>query len=114
MIDAAKRPPLLSGRTERFRLGCGSLYITVNSNDGQPFEVFATLGKAGGCAHAMLEGICRLTSLHLRHGLPLKEIADYLSGIRCPYSAWEDGAELLSCPDCIARALSGETIEAAL
>lgn len=109
MTEAAKRPTLVSGRTERFRLGCGSLYVTVNSNsEGQPFEVFATLGKAGGCAHAMLEGVCRLTSLHLRHGLPLEEVVGYLSGIRCSNSAWENGQELLSCPDCIARALRGD------
>ena len=107
MTDPAKRPALLSGRTERFHLGCGSLYVTVNTDsDGQPFEVFATLGKAGGCAHVMLEGLCRLVSLYLRHGLPLEGVTKYLSEIRCPNSAWEDGVELLSCPDCIARALS--------
>ena len=42
-----KRPPLLSGRTVKIGTSYGNLYLTLNFTDGQPFEVFATLGKSG-------------------------------------------------------------------
>jgi ribonucleoside-diphosphate reductase alpha chain len=49
----------------------GDLYVTVNEDEtGKPFEVFATLGKAGGAAMADVEGIGRLISLALRSGIP--------------------------------------------
>ena len=49
--------------------------------DGQPFEVFGSLGKAGSFQHGMTELACRLVSLHLRRGTPLDEVVDQCQGI---------------------------------
>jgi ribonucleoside-diphosphate reductase alpha chain len=52
------RPAALRGMTRRMPSPLGDLYVTVNEDDqGRPFEVFATLGKAGGAAMADVEAI---------------------------------------------------------
>jgi ribonucleoside-diphosphate reductase alpha chain len=100
-----KRPKVTTGVTERVNTGCGYIYVTVNF-DGQGIsEVFSTLGKAGGCAAAQLEGISRLTSLALRSGIDVESIVKQLRGIRCPSIAWEQGHAILSCGDAIASVL---------
>jgi ribonucleoside-diphosphate reductase alpha chain len=106
-----KRPRITSGRTERVSTGCGHIYVTVNKDEKGICEVFSTLGKAGGCASAQLEAICRLISLSLRSGVGVDAVAKHLRGIRCPSIAWEEGHAVLSCPDAIASVLEKETEE---
>ena len=114
-ITQRKRAKRTTGFTERVNTGCGALYVTVNSDEVGLFEVFSTLGKAGGCASAQLEAIGRLISLSLRLGGDAQEVVKHLRGIRCPSIAWEDGKSVLSCADAIAsvleRYISGEIVE---
>jgi ribonucleoside-diphosphate reductase alpha chain len=101
-----ERSRQLSGVTERIRTGHGNAYITINFHPttGKPFEVFVTLGKAGGCDHAQLEAVARLASLALRSGIDVQEVMDNLRGITC-CPAW-DGQDLVrSTPDAVAIAL---------
>ena len=100
-----KRERVTTGVTERVNTGCGYLYIMVNSDKQGICEVFSTLGKAGGCASAQLEAICRLISLALRSGIDVASIARQLRGIRCPNVAWSGGKPVLSCADAIASVL---------
>src|SRR3989442_1620232 len=75
------RPELLKGSTRRVETPLGTMYVTVTEDDrGQPFEVFISLGKAGGALMADVEAIGRLISLALRSGIPLKEIYRQLRG----------------------------------
>jgi ribonucleoside-diphosphate reductase alpha chain len=100
-----KRPKATTGTTTRVSTGCGSLYITINSDEEGICEVFSSLGKAGGCASAQLEAISRLISLALRSGIDASSIVKHLRGIRCPSIAWEEGHAVLSCPDAIGGVL---------
>jgi ribonucleoside-diphosphate reductase alpha chain len=100
-----KRAKITKGVTECVNTGCGHLYVTVNSDNQGTFEVFALLGKAGGCAAAQLEAIGRLISLSIRVGVKVSDIVKHLRGIRCPSLAWEDGKSVLSCADAIASVL---------
>ena len=112
-ITPRKRAKRTTGVTERVNTGCGSLYVTINSDEFGLCEVFSTLGKAGGCASAQLEAVCRLITVALRSGVDVAAVVKQLRGIRCPSIAWESGKSVLSCADAIAsvleRHIGGET-----
>ena len=99
------RPRQIRGITERVRTGHGNMYVTVNvDSDGLPFEVFGTMGKAGGCDAALLEAVSRLVSLALRAGIETGEVTRQLRGITC-CPAWDDGVLVGSGPDAVALVL---------
>ncbi len=101
-----KRPSMLSGRTMKMDSPLGDLYVTINEDDqGKPFEVFCTLGKAGGAAMADSEAIGRLISLSLRSGIPITAVRDQLRGISCDRAVGVGPQKVLSAPDAIAQAL---------
>ncbi|MBM2825066.1 MAG: nrdJ [Dehalococcoidales bacterium] len=109
VLTPRKRAKITKGSTEKVTTGCGNMYITVNFDEQGICEVFTTLGKAGGCASAQLEAICRLISLTLRSGVEIVAIVKQLKGIRCPSIAWEEGKAVLSCADAIASVLERYT-----
>ena len=100
-----ERPQTLEGFTTRIKTGMGNLYLTVTEFEGQPFEVFATIGKSGRSTTAKTEAIGRLVSLALRSGVNVVEIIDQLKGIGGEYPVFQEGGLVLSIPDAIARVL---------
>jgi len=68
-------------------------------------EVFATMGKSGGCAASQIEAIGRLTSLALRAGVDPDSIVKQLKGIRCPSPLLGRGGMTYSCADSIGKAI---------
>ncbi len=101
-----QRPSVLKGRTIKMDCPLGDLYVTINEDDtGRPFEVFCTLGKAGGAAMADSEAIGRLVSLSLRSGIPITAVRDQLRGISCDRAVGIGANKVLSAPDAIAQAI---------
>ncbi|KPL24872.1 MAG: hypothetical protein AMJ75_02635 [Phycisphaerae bacterium SM1_79] len=102
------RPKTTTGQTSKFRMGCGTLFVTVNRDEEGICEVFANLGKAGGCP-SQTEATCRAVSAALRSGVDPRVMIDQLQGIRCMSTAVarksNKGVDVMSCPDAIARAL---------
>jgi ribonucleoside-diphosphate reductase alpha chain len=107
------RPRSLTGRTYRVETPLGTAYIVVNEHgDGDPFEVFVSVGKAGSDTMAVAEAIGRLISLALRMPSPLstkrrlEEIVAQLSGIGGGRPLGFGPQRVLSLPDGIARVLA--------
>jgi ribonucleoside-diphosphate reductase alpha chain len=100
------RTGVLKGETREKVTGCGSLYVTVNEDEFGPRELFANMGKAGGCASASTEALGRLISLAFRYGAPPDKIAKQLRGIRCHVPLGLGPNQILSCPDAIGKALA--------
>ena len=111
MTEKLPRPKVLPGETTRIATGCGNMYIQVNFLGTEMFEVFATLGKAGGCAKAQCEAISRLATLALRYSIPIKEIAEEIENIKCPNIAYDEEGTVLSCPDAVAKVMKGYLVE---
>ena len=107
-----QRPDVLRGRTIKMNSPLGDLYVTVNEDEtGRPFEVFCTLGKAGGAAMADTEAIGRLASLALRSGIPITAVRDQLRGISCDRAVGIGPNKVLSAPDAIAQAIEHYLVE---
>jgi ribonucleoside-diphosphate reductase alpha chain len=105
-ITPRPRPERTTGVTELISTGCGKLYVTVNQDMMGFCEVFAQMGKTGGCASSQIESTGRLISLALRSGVKIDAIIKQITGIRCPSSNWQNGSQVLSCPDAIAKVLA--------
>jgi ribonucleoside-diphosphate reductase alpha chain len=107
-ISPRPRAEKTVGITEKVKIGCGNLYVTVNADEQGICEVFASLGRGGGCP-SQSEAAARLVSLCLRAGIEVEEIIDQLKGIRClstlKRGGQGNGVKVLSCPDAIGKAL---------
>ena len=107
------RPRLLTGETERMDTGCGKLFVIMNDDEHGPREVFANMGKAGGCASSNTEALGRLISLALKKGASPADVVGQLKGIRChvPYGVGPNAT--LSCADAIGKAIERRYITGA-
>ncbi len=101
-----QRPAALRGYTMKMNSPLGDLYVTINEDEGgRPFEVFCTLGKAGGAAMADAEAMGRLMSLALRSGIPIQQVKDQLRGISCDRAVGLGPNKVLSVPDAVGQAI---------
>jgi len=108
-MEKQERPKELKGKTVKVLTGCGNLYITLNKDGSSLFEVFATLGKAGGCANCQNEALTRAITLGLRCGIPKEEFIKELEGLQCPNPImFPKKDRILSCPDAIAKVIEEE------
>ena len=100
------RPEALRGTTRRVETPLGTLYVTITEDDrNQPFEVFMSLGKAGGAIMADVEAMGRLISLALRSGIPLKEVHRQIRGISSDRAIGLGPNKVLSVPDAVGIAI---------
>ncbi|HEV2291057.1 MAG TPA: vitamin B12-dependent ribonucleotide reductase [Gemmatimonadales bacterium] len=100
------RPEALNGRVRRVDTPLGGMYVTITEDEkGQPFEVFMSLGKAGGALMSMVEAIGRLISLALRSGIPMPDIHRQLRGISSDKVIGLGPNKVMSVPDAVGIAI---------
>ena len=100
------RPETLRGTTRRIETPLGTLYVTITEDEkAQPFEVFMSLGKAGGAIMADVEAMGRLISLALRSGIPMKELHRQIRGISSDRAIGLGPNKVLSVPDAVGIAI---------
>ncbi len=105
LAGSFSRPKVMEGKTLKLKLPQGGIYVTANLVNGDLKEVFVTLGKSGGDEKADAEALGRLVSLYLQHGGDVKSVISTLKGIKGKYVSWDEGVQLLSIPDAVAKAL---------
>ncbi len=108
--EKKERPQVLNGFTEVVRTGHGNLYVTVNTFEGKPFEVFVQIGKSGYTTMADAEAIGRLASLGLRAGIDPKQIVEQLEGIGGDSPVFSEGKLVMSIPDAVAAVLKSHFV----
>ena len=77
-----ERPGLVVfGKTIKDTTPWGSIYITLNLDGKEPFEIFINVGKSGSEMKAMTEALSRVISIGLRSGCSLEDFIDTLKGL---------------------------------
>jgi ribonucleoside-diphosphate reductase alpha chain len=106
------RPRRLDGPTYRIPSQFGTCFITITERDGEPYEVFVRLGKAGSDTEAFAEAVGRLASIILRMKGPgsgsrrlLELVYHQLEGIGGRTSYGFGPNRIRSVPDAIAAGL---------
>lgn len=100
----AQRPKSVQSSTYHDRCGCGDIFTTCSDNlDNKLFEVFATLGKAGGCGQANKTSIGKLISVALRSGTDPNDLIKAIDGVSCHKANPVIG--IPSCIDAVAKAI---------
>jgi len=112
-VHLRKRPDYLQGLTRRIATPVGHAFVTLNADeDGDPFEVFVNVGKAGSDITADAEAIGRLVSLSLRipSDYSPKEVAsqvvNQLVGIGGAHQRGFGNGRVYSLADAIAKVLA--------
>lgn len=101
------RDSCLSGLTKEEHLGCEkNLFVTCNFDGNNCLrEVFAVLGKPGGCIRSFIDALGIVISLALQEGVSSEKIIKKLKMIRCPNPSVLGEDKKYSCPDAIARVM---------
>lgn len=104
-ISPSERPVALKGSTYKMQTGCGPLYVTINEDEEDLFELFTTMGKGGGCAASQCEAIGRMVSLAWRSGVQPETVIRQLIDVAChsPFGFGEK--KIFSCADAVAKAI---------
>jgi ribonucleoside-diphosphate reductase alpha chain len=106
------RPDVVQGYTRKLTAPEGKVFVTINSDEDGPLEVFATIGRAGSDIEAMADGMGRLISLTLRLPSALsqderaKAVAETLRGIGGSRSVGFGTNQVRSLPDAIGKSIA--------
>lgn len=107
-VEPKKKVTPQIARGVRIRKPCdvGKVYTSVFFEEGDgPIEVFVNLGKSGGYMAGAAEVTGRLSSLALKYGANLDEVASELVGISCGQKIGLGNSTILSMFDAVGKTL---------
>ncbi len=113
-------PPEVDGRTFRKETPAGTARVVINEVQGEPFEVFMLLGRAGSEVQSFMESLGRIISLYLRSNGDLKArrklalVSEQLRGIGGANQMGFGPGRVLSVVDGIGQILSRYLVEESL
>jgi ribonucleoside-diphosphate reductase alpha chain len=117
-LAVADRPPVqpvpavITGTTYRKETPAGTVRVVINAQDGDPFEVFLLLGRAGSEVQSFTEALGRVISLFLRTDgrVPPRErlalVAEQLQGLGGAHQIGFGPGRVLSAVDGIGQVLA--------
>jgi ribonucleoside-diphosphate reductase alpha chain len=101
------RPEVLNGRTTKVKTNCGSLYLTLNEDEGELCEIRVNLGKSGNCVKNLLEINSILMSIIMQVDLPKEKVIKIFErhclDTNCGNKFYNKGVEYKSCIDYVAK-----------
>lgn len=97
------RPRELVGRTFLAQSGCCRLYITINSMNGKPIEVFIRTVGAG--CEASSNALGRSISTGLQNGVPYEKFVKQFGKVSCVSAIKNKKSEGISCADVVGKCI---------
>ncbi len=97
------RPRELVGRTFLAQSGCCRLYITINSMNGKPIEVFIRTVGAG--CEASSNALGRSISTGLQNGVPYEKFVKQFAKVSCVSAIKNKKSEGISCADVVGKCI---------
>ena len=97
------RPRELVGRTFLAQSGCCRLYITINSMNGKPIEVFIRMVGAG--CEASSNALGRSISTGLQNGVPYEKFVKQFAKVSCVSAIKNKKSEGISCADVVGKCI---------
>jgi len=110
-VEVYPVPAQINGRTYRKETPAGTARVVINEVDGNPFEVFMLLGRAGSEVQSFMEALGRIISLYLRSNgsltprRKLELVAEQLQGIGGANQMGFGAGRVLSVVDAIGKLL---------
>lgn len=95
----------MDGVTYKVQSGCCMLYVTINSDDVGPKEVF--INTSGSGCSALINALGRSISIGLQNGVSPEEYKATLHKAVCPACVKNAKAEGRSCADVVGNLLNG-------
>ncbi len=90
-----KLPDTRQATTHKFSVGGHEGYLTVGQyEDGQPGEIFITLGKAGSTLAGFADAFATAISFALQHGVELRFLVDKFTHVRFEPSGFTGNREI--------------------
>lgn len=111
-VEVFPVPSVVTGKTFRRETPAGTARVVINEVDGDPFEVFMLLGRAGSEVQSFMESLGRVISLYLRSSGDLSArrklalVAEQLRGIGGANQMGFGPGRVLSVVDGISQILS--------
>ncbi len=95
LLNRRKLPDTRPSKTHKFSVGGYEGYLNVGLyEDGQPGEIFVTLGKAGSTLAGFADSFATAISFALQHGVELRFLVDKFTHVRFEPSGFTGNAEI--------------------